>query len=480
MLNKFNSQSSFLNSWLYLLKHPTISIFFAFFIAANSDQNVEIFSGVYKPNLSRGVEIYAGAWLAPVKMFQDLQPRLDDPLTVSLEAASFFIVDQNCRKMFYMNATSPEVCETLKLSKTLMTRDYFDFQVEHLSSTTKYLEKVNFELILPNLRRRSNILHQYSFERIFEERLNNYTVAIIPISVNPIEPHTNPEIFRLGARIRFHYFKSTFWSIYRHIPRIVLSYNNKVAKGWITKSFGRYVWKTIDLSAFADKPLLQPKMTLQHISKQLTSDPDFKDIRYIYYSEADQILHLRHSTEILDIIDASDGRFVFSPHRMETYLLPQSLLPAERKRLTTYDFFNSSSIRYHAKTELIVSTAPVAELGSCCDSGRVVGFFGECVNTGVDRWMKCPEEGLRNVSTWLQFTPYGFAVPTITEHQGLCNYSATRRLCPVPLNCDRRQPVGSDLQTVCVEVLAADRRITSPELYAYLLKTAMPPVSLPL
>lgn len=38
----------------------------------------------------------------------------------------------------------------------------------------------------------------------------------------------------------------------------------------------------------------------------------------------------------------------------------------------------------------------------------------------------------------------GFTFPTSTEHKGVCTYSATKQLCPLPPGCRNRLPVVVD------------------------------------
>ena len=295
----------------------------------------EDFSGVYSPNPHYSAEIYGASWLASVEALLDLRPRLDE--IHDLEGASFFIVDVNCKKMFYIDQPDNRTCDVLKRRATLMTRDYFDFQVEHLSSTTNNLNKENFRVLLPGLQCKAAKMKQVALKArsrsANKRRLDHETIAIMPVSVNPVHPHTDPKVFWMAERIRFLFFKLTFWSIYRHIPNIVVSYHAREAVKWIERT--PQIWKVLNLTMLRN-PILQPKATLQAISDALLGDKSYSRFRYVYFSEADQILHLRRSKEILDVIDGSLGRFSFTPHRMNTYLLPQALGEDERRLMVRY------------------------------------------------------------------------------------------------------------------------------------------------
>jgi hypothetical protein len=45
-----------------------------------------------------------------------------------------------------------------------------------------------------------------------------------------------------------------------------------------------------------------------------------------------------------------------------------------------------------------------------------------------------------NVNPWLQFGKHGYTTPSATAHKGLCTYSKTRQLCPLPTDCEERIP----------------------------------------
>ena len=77
------------------------------------------FSGVYAPDTKRASEVYAGSWLASRDRFLKNKDRIE---RISfLEQGSFAIVGRGV---------------------TAMTRDFFDFQVIHLSSTSNQIEEM--------------------------------------------------------------------------------------------------------------------------------------------------------------------------------------------------------------------------------------------------------------------------------------------------------------------------------------------------
>ena len=71
---------------------------------------------------------------------------------------------------------------------------------------------------------------------------------------------------------------------------------------------------------------------------------------------------------------------------------------------------------------------------SCCDNGRLI------VHQCGQWWYQCPDWGLVNVNPWLRFGKHGYTTPSATAHKGLCTYSKTRQLCPLPTDCEERAP----------------------------------------
>ena len=85
------------------------------------------FSGVYSPNIKLSREDFAGSWLVPVQRFLQAKEYLQMHAT-NIESACFAILN-----------TGSQV--------SVMTRDYFDFEVVHLSSTTNVLPSSRNELL---------------------------------------------------------------------------------------------------------------------------------------------------------------------------------------------------------------------------------------------------------------------------------------------------------------------------------------------
>ena len=85
------------------------------------------FSGVYNPDVSKGMQWYAGSYLIPKKSLLQKRKPIDD--IRHLEQGSGSVI------VNLHNHGSQESCRQI-----VMTRDYFDFMVEHLSAFTNTLE----------------------------------------------------------------------------------------------------------------------------------------------------------------------------------------------------------------------------------------------------------------------------------------------------------------------------------------------------
>ena len=91
-------------------------------------------SGLYRPNTTHTLEHYAGAWLVPKRRLLEAKLRIQH--IKSLEGASFSVSGYAAHQDHRI---------------TLMTRDYFDFAVQHLSSTTNQLPQFTTQALLDEL-----------------------------------------------------------------------------------------------------------------------------------------------------------------------------------------------------------------------------------------------------------------------------------------------------------------------------------------
>ena len=85
------------------------------------------------------------------------------------------------------------------------------------------------------------------------------------------------------------------------------------------------IWKFVDLSNLfwtangteIMSPRLLPKESLLYLHRHMMHARDFKVFRYVYYSECDQILHIRTPADVVNTIDFYNGEYAVLPHRLQ-------------------------------------------------------------------------------------------------------------------------------------------------------------------
>ena len=291
--------------------------------------------------------------------------------------------------------TNSMVCDIGR--QALLTRDFFDFFVVHLSSSANTFRDKGQQWVIralnADLKRTTEILRNnvdknngrpVEFQDI---RLIDKTVAIIPfITVSGVPwLAENPDV----ADIRLEYFKATFWSLRRYVSHIVVAI--AFPRDLITlKDMKLPIWKIVDLSYLIDdnnsydrkhprSRYMFPKYCLLFLHAKLTGirdhiqipppaddDEDFEwqRFKYVFYTEADQLVYLRGQKQLVDAVEQQNKTLVITPHRMHSYILPQAYPELVRKKAFRLDHRMSL-----AHIELITEDA-FAPQGSCCDNGR--------------------------------------------------------------------------------------------------------------
>ena len=410
-------------------------------------------SGLYRPDTSRSLEHYAGAWLVHRRRLLDPYTRRRVKAIKSLEGASFSVAGMAAHQ-------DPRI--------TLMTRDYFDFSVQHLSSTTNqlpwgstqdFLDVILEQTVgmVDRLEARNDAPrgHPTHISPLSDDaRRTELTVALIPFCNRPASVEAKLEsawVNEFQGRVRLLFFQATFWSVFRAFPKIVVTVGTDADLATLLE-MKLPVWKTINMKALfnASAPIrtpgsvhFLPKESLLFLMDKL-QDPSadlFSRFQYVYYTEADHVLQLRSVDQLYDAIDNSGGRWAMAPHRLQTIAMPR-LYP------TFHQLWKSNPWQSHLADSLQHKRLIVEHedpLGSCCDDGRF--YFKPCGNW----WYNCPAWGLRNFTDWVRFGSKGYTLPTGTEHAARCLYSEARKLCPVPRSgCAMRVP-KSDAD-ICKEV----------------------------
>jgi hypothetical protein len=221
---------------------------------------------------------------------------------------------------------SCEYCENF------LTRDYLDFSVEHLSSTTNILNVIPlsniqkrriFELLNERLERQVQYL-KFSKKRVTPSAT---TIAVVAFSDNEANVNTNNFEHEHQERlrsVRHNFFKATVYGLLRYFSNIVVY----VAKNEDKVNLAAVPKKQY----FRDRPVEQllPKYALLDVAVRMqragsppgltsfnVSAEKWQSFTSLLYTEGDQILHLRKLNFMYDMFDASNGNFLFVPHRLQ-------------------------------------------------------------------------------------------------------------------------------------------------------------------
>jgi hypothetical protein len=287
------------------------------------------YSGLYLPNTTFNAENYAGSWMISRLKFFNAQTLFEDVL--HLEHISLWV-------------TSPMVdpkCEAL------MTRDFLDFHVEHLSSTSNYILGNGIApSLIEKMERRVEALQRGALLAAYspgspslappslgsaasggsrlDSRQVHATLVLIPFHLSRVQRRKEGTIDKTADEtLRKLFFKATFWATYRNFRNIVVGVSSEKHLN-IVQSFGLPIFAVLDLSAdfyYHDisikDPRTLPKRLLLRAMDIWKSHPDWQVFRYVFFTEADQILYARDLSHVYDAIDQNRPHRAVVPHRMQ-------------------------------------------------------------------------------------------------------------------------------------------------------------------
>lgn len=305
-----------------------VLLWFAFLLRCTG---METYSGLYSPNVKKGnsAEDFAASWLVTSERF--LASKRFISASTNMAGVSFAVTRTKCKGCV-----------------TMLTRDYFDFLVEHLSTTSNQIPNSNklvFQIYYGRIRKVVDQLRVLATDRTeTDPRLKETLATLIYSSITFSRPQAYEQ-----ANIREPYFEATFWSVYRHIPNIII---------FVGSDHDRKAVEDMKLPAIQVKQLSVP---LDHknrtvalpryslhwldevmridIKRQMvgnegneggserrktsvheTENPNWSRFRYVFFSEGDQILHIRQASGLYDALDIGQGKIVVVPHRMQVTL----------------------------------------------------------------------------------------------------------------------------------------------------------------
>lgn len=131
----------------------------------NNEKDSIIFSGVYRSDYRKtgAAEDFAASWLISSKRFNESKQRLSG--SSNMAGVSFAITREKCKNCV-----------------TLLSRDYMDFLVEHLSTTSNQIphsDKHVFELYKKRMKVISEHWKNISYDRIEKDIRLDQTIALL-------------------------------------------------------------------------------------------------------------------------------------------------------------------------------------------------------------------------------------------------------------------------------------------------------------
>lgn len=221
--------------------------------------------------------------------------------------------------------------------------DLFDCGVEHLSWLERRIglrdakgeAKATWDReLLAHLSARAARLEARSREREVKSPHRLSTVAVLPYF------STSPDCSGSGAKcttgssapaMRRNFLNATFWSIHSALtPHVVLSTCSRPDALFALRESGLPFFDVLESDCHLGegeerffKPSLLGAHTVTRVQEKLREPHGpWATFHYVYYSEADQVLHVRDARRVIAVVD--ETHYV-SPHRMQPMAHPVDL-----------------------------------------------------------------------------------------------------------------------------------------------------------
>ena len=273
-----------------------LSLFLQYFQVINS----QLFSGFYTPNIKYNLEVYSASWIQKKERF----------LTILSELQQISSLESSTTGALLKYSFS-------HTEYILMTRDYFDFMIEHLSSTTNQINEneslIDYLTELTNNKIHLLKKHSLSLSNNLQSKpFLSSIVVIIPFSSKSAS--MGNDIYRI-KKLRLLFFQATFWSIYRYFPHIIV-YVSTTEDHKLLQDLSLPIDTLIQTEIDYKLAWELPKFSLLHAYNSFISNSSWNNYKYIYFTEADQILHLRSQKHIKHWLNTSYSGMTLVPHRM--------------------------------------------------------------------------------------------------------------------------------------------------------------------
>jgi hypothetical protein len=388
-------------------------------------------SQFFVPDLKYGTNDFAAAWIVHKNRLVQTKAVLKQ--VTNMAGASFAVVRNPCQGC-----------------KTYMTYDYLDFMVEHLSSMTNQLAVYSKDLLNEKL----NLLQfqVYEIRKSAPNPRSRSMKSTLAVLVYSSIPFSSKQHVALQRKLRKYYIQLTFWSVYNYFRNVII-YVGSVNDYHEIESLQLPLESLIfipDVPKNAkNETVALPKLAVLSVIEGINSKSSFfKSFSYIYFSEGDQILHLRMPSRLFQQINRNNGSVAMIPHRFQVSLsfistlfsvLISDSIPYQTLPIVT-DFPPHLQSKFHVHSSYRLPSAHLINVkdsnkyhGSCCDGGRYE-IAMPCMRQegykSVLWWYQCTDYGLKNISTWMKFGRFGFTFPLTTVHRRFCHYSSQQSDCP--------------------------------------------------
>lgn len=205
------------------------------------------------------------------------------------------------------------------------TRDFFDFFVEHLSPYSNYIPydlPDMIEIVSQKVENRASLYRKLASTNIFEGRksttnsLMNSTLGIIPFSTKAFSKRKD---IPAQIKIRQSFFELTFWSVYRYFPHIAVITSEEdlsVLNELKLPIFHTVVVRNLTLSKYNKTDSL-PRQGVDNILQSMKKNKQtFQRFNFVFFTEGDQVVHMRGLEHIFDLLINSGNYFASIPHRL--------------------------------------------------------------------------------------------------------------------------------------------------------------------
>jgi hypothetical protein len=358
-------------------------------------------------------DMYAGTWLQPTQRFVKFEPRRIGNIEGAVHAHLY---------------NGGGFIPTPKL-----TRDFFDFGVEHFSYLTKMApSKAGQTEFLGNITGR---LRGFTRTRAVTNNFLPESIGMVPFGGVPL----NENWRTLSSAM----LRAVVSSMTQALARVVVTTcdeDHALLARAALDGLDRVVVQRLRLKA-CELPWLPraTQATLKRCLVQTTRDATCgrwlgeEDYKYVMYNDADLVLHARCISQLGKAMDA-DPSLIVLPHKLQTFAFDDAYTDGAGRRRRP-DLGLAPSVR---------DLPQDVDAASCCDTAQYPalfhlkdGAFGSCRNF----WYNCPD--MLKLYDFARFDQ-GTYTPLLlgNEHGRRCALSLQRVACPAPTRrrlAERRQ-----------------------------------------